>query len=156
MATCGFPPWFPSFHCSIDGNLNAQKLSNRSRLVSHFNYVSSRDQEDLAASKAMNRPVNQDHGGNLSRMISPIATARKPPNAHKFSSMTLQTNHEFKLFAVVMHSGVSLNSGHYTAFINYSLVSQRDNSKYLSGKAPLESNAAGFQYLLTHLHQLTS
>jgi ubiquitin C-terminal hydrolase len=61
-----------------DGNLNAQKLNNRSKLASHFNCI-----------------------------------------CEKCKSNELK--HIFKLYAVVMHSGISLNSGHYTAYINYNV-----------------------------------
>lgn len=63
-----------------DGNLNAQKLSNRSKLASYFNCIC------------------------------------EQCNLNEFKK------HIFKLYAVVMHSGISLNSGHYTAYINYHIL----------------------------------
>ncbi len=94
---------------SIDGNLNAQKLSNRSRLVNYFNYTSTRDSQLLS-----NR--NMAHAKH-DWMKSPIASKIK-------MNQSVSNKNHFKLFAVVMHSGTTLNSGHYTAFVNYKIISQ--------------------------------
>jgi uncharacterized UBP type Zn finger protein len=94
---------------SIDGNLNAQKLSNRSRLVNYFNYTSTRDTQ-LLSSRTMVHPKHD-------WMKSPIASKIK-------MNQSLSNKNHFKLFAVVMHSGTTLNSGHYTAFVNYKIISQ--------------------------------
>lgn len=85
---------------SIDGNLNTQKLSNRSRLMNHFEFECSREEPVISEPNKM-------------VLIRP---SRLRSNREKTSST-------FKLFAVVMHSGASLNSGHYTAFVNYKLTS---------------------------------
>lgn len=96
---------------SIDGNLNAQKLSNRSRLVNYFNYTSTRE---ALVGKTM-------HKDQHDWMRSPITSKIK-------MNQSISNNNHFKLFAVVMHSGTTLNSGHYTAFINYKIISQSCSS----------------------------
>jgi ubiquitin C-terminal hydrolase len=65
---------------SIDGNLNTQKLTSRSKLATCFDCIC----KDCL---------------NLNNIVNRI-------------------KHVFKLYAVVMHSGISLNNGHYTTFIN--------------------------------------
>jgi uncharacterized UBP type Zn finger protein len=99
---------------SHDGALNAQKLSNRSRLIDSFEFASD---PGSASSKSLS---NQEF---------------KPPlNIITRSLIKQQTdNHQFRLFAVVMHSGQTLNSGHYTAFINYKIVSSHRNKSSFFG-----------------------
>ena len=92
---------------SVDGNLNAQKLSNRSRLVNYFDYCCTKENPRLSSGVFFK---------------SPISTRRRMGSS---SADPLQN--QFKLFTVVMHSGVSLNSGHYTAFVNYKIVSESVN-----------------------------
>jgi uncharacterized UBP type Zn finger protein len=68
---------------------------------------------------------------NNSSFKSPITTRRQQQILNIQKSLS-QSDHssknEFKLFAVVMHSGVSLNSGHYTAFVNYKIISECENN----------------------------
>ena len=109
---------------SVDGNLNAQKLSNRARLVNSFDFVCTRDQYH---SKLYNT-----NDSNNPAFKSPITTRRQQQilNIQKSIAQSIDpsSKNEFKLFAVVMHSGVSLNSGHYTAFVNYKIISQCENN----------------------------
>lgn len=111
---------------SIDGNLNAQKLSNRSRLVNYFNYTSTRE-----AIHSKTRMTNAHHDW----MKSPLSSKLK-------INQNLSSKHHFKLFGVVMHSGTTLNSGHYTAFVNYKIISEattpfiNDLSLSLFSKSP--------------------
>jgi uncharacterized UBP type Zn finger protein len=116
---------------SNDGNLNAQKLSNRSRLVNYFDFVCSRD---MLQQQQQPQQQNSSSTSPSSSFKSPITTRRQSQaqqQQHVSTSMQHPDanlyKHQFRLFAVVMHSGVSLNSGHYTAFINYKIISQNEN-----------------------------
>ncbi|CAF0828134.1 unnamed protein product [Brachionus calyciflorus] len=86
---------------SDDGNLNTRKLSNRLRLVNYFDFMCKKENE---------------------------YESTKSPVSIKGPKQNLSIKYQFKLFAVVMHSGVSLNSGHYTAFVNYSIICRNINS----------------------------
>jgi ubiquitin carboxyl-terminal hydrolase 1 len=98
---------------SVDGNLNAQKLSNRSRLVNYFDYTS------------ISREPIQRPGLKMDWVNSPIGSKIK-------FNHSISSKHHFTLFAVVMHSGTTLNSGHYTAFVNYKIISQSISATYSS------------------------
>lgn len=104
---------------SDDGNLNTRKLSNRLRLVNYFDFVCKKDEQFAQ--------VVTNGDGDVFK--SPVTTRRQlqiKKDSSKESNEAFK--HQFRLFAVVMHSGVSLNSGHYTAFVNYKIISQRENS----------------------------
>lgn len=106
---------------SVDGNLNAQKLSNRSRLVNYFDYTSIKEPVMQSMPRSM---------GKMDWMNSPIAAKIK-------LNQTLANRHHFTLFAVVMHSGTTLNSGHYTAFVNYKIISQSISATYSSKRCDI-------------------
>ena len=110
--------------------MNAQKLSNRSRLVNYFDFVCTKESTSSNNSKLLNNnPTTNDI-----QFKSPITTRRQHQllNSQKsFSNQTTEScKNQFKLFAVVMHSGVSLNSGHYTAFVNYKIISKHENNEF--------------------------
>lgn len=113
---------------SIDGNMNAQKLSNRSRLVNYFDYISAKEQTTSLVnySKFSNEQISPNITCNLKRQ-------RKKSLDFQTDSNSLK--HHFKLFAVVMHSGSTLNSGHYTAYVNYKIVSQSNGNKFTQQSA---------------------
>jgi len=109
---------------SIDGNLNAQKLNNRSRLVNYFDYLSTASSSSLSNySKLLSSPVknnninSNNNNNNLKRKLINESSSLKD---------------HFNLFAVVMHSGTNLNSGHYTAYVNYRIIC---NNNYISSNS---------------------
>lgn len=131
---------------SHDGELNAQKLSNRSRLIDSFDFkcVTPPQTPPLpptptslsSSSTCLNKNLSDDLKPQLSASsttnssTSGITTRRSTQQLRQQQEILLQkqklaeenSNQQFKLFAVVMHSGQTLNSGHYTAFINYKIV----------------------------------
>lgn len=139
---------------SHDGELNAQKLSNRSRLIDSFDFKCvtpptppppSPPTSQLppiptslsSSSTCLNKNLSDDlkptalsTSSTTNTTTSGITTRRSTQQLRQQQEMLLQkqklaeenSNQQFKLFAVVMHSGQTLNSGHYTAFINYKIV----------------------------------
>jgi ubiquitin C-terminal hydrolase len=109
---------------NVNGNLNAQKINNRSRLVSYFDFVCTKP-KSLRSTQLLNSPKTS----HTKFSVEPQA------NQHQENSSALD---QFKLFAVVMHSGVSLNSGHYTAYINYKIILEHQISN--SQKSRCQNN----------------
>ncbi|XP_060686346.1 ubiquitin carboxyl-terminal hydrolase 1 isoform X1 [Hemiscyllium ocellatum] len=64
--------------------------------------------------------------GNLSKVNTPLLT---PLQLSLEEWSTRETNDFYELFAVVMHNGVSISSGHYTAYVKMSYLGNQEMPK---------------------------
>ncbi|XP_051866921.1 ubiquitin carboxyl-terminal hydrolase 1 isoform X2 [Pristis pectinata] len=64
--------------------------------------------------------------GNLSKVNTPLLT---PLTLSLEEWSTKEANDSYELFAVVMHNGVSISSGHYTAYIKMTYFGSREMPK---------------------------
>ncbi len=103
--------------------MNTQKLNNKSRLVSNFDITTTSDEKNTARNNrklAKNQVLDSQINNNINNLNRSQILASQTAHLEKFN---------YKLYAVVMHSGASLNSGHYTSFVNYALINERETKK---------------------------
>lgn len=127
---------------SHDGELNAQKLSNRSRLIDSFGFKCIPpplpSQTQLTSSLAS---VGTGVGTTMvTRRSQSQLKQLQEQQIQRQKQAENESNQQFRLFAVVMHSGQTLNSGHYTAFINYRIVHNLDDSSSIKPPTDVHSS----------------